>query len=61
MSEILHRRITLLAEITSRFRREEMRALHREGVKIEEIADIFAVSVSQVEALLAAHTHGPSE
>lgn len=60
MSEIVHRHITLLAEATNRFRREEVRCLYSEGVKAEEIADIFSVSVAQVEAMLS-NDHGSSE
>jgi hypothetical protein len=59
MSEIVHRHITLLAEVTNRFRREEVRCLYEEGVKAEEIADIFDLTLSQVGAMLSP-THGSS-
>lgn len=52
MSEIVNRYIALLAEVTERFRREEARSLHAEGVKPDEIADIFGVSVADVESML---------
>ncbi|MBV9411066.1 MAG: hypothetical protein JO148_05680 [Acidimicrobiia bacterium] len=53
MSEIVNRHIALLAEVTDRFRREEARCLSDEGVKPGEIADIFGVTVTHVEAMLA--------
>jgi hypothetical protein len=40
MSEIVHRHITLLDEVNNRFRREEVRCLYSEGVKVAEIAAI---------------------
>jgi hypothetical protein len=58
MTDLVNRQIALLAEVTSRFRREEARCLDDEGVKTEEIADIFGVSVAHVEAMLA---HSQSE
>ena len=57
MSEIVNRHIALLAEVTNRFRREEVRCLHGEGVNTEEIADIFGVTVAHVDAMLAT-SHG---
>src|SRR3954453_2110013 len=53
MSDLVSRHIALLAEVTNRFRREEVRCLHAEGLKIEAIADIFGVSVAHVDAMVA--------
>jgi len=60
MSEIVHRYITRLEEVTNRFRREEVRCLHSEGVNVEEIADIFGITVAQVETMLF-NAHGTSQ
>jgi predicted transcriptional regulator len=53
MSELVNRQIALLAEVTDRFRREEARSLGGEGMKPEEIADIFGVTLTHVEAMLS--------
>ncbi len=60
MSEIVHRHIALLAEVTNRFRREEARCLQKEGARLDEIADIFGVSVGHVEAMLAGTGESPA-
>jgi len=60
MTDIVHRHITLLADVTDRFRCEEVRSLYGEGVKVEEVADIFGVTVAQVEAMLS-DAHGSSQ
>jgi DNA-directed RNA polymerase specialized sigma24 family protein len=57
MTDNLHRHITQLVEVNSRFRREEVRSLYKEGVKVEDIADIFGVTVAQIEAMLS-DAHG---
>lgn len=53
MSELVNRHIALLAEVTDRFRREEARCLSDEGMKPDAIADIFGVTVTHVEVMLA--------
>ena len=51
--EILTRNMAVVVESGSQFRRIEARMLHQEGLKAEEIADLFGVSPEHVSAMLA--------
>ena len=45
--------VEVLAETGARFRRIEAKGLRAEGVKVEEIADLFSLPPDRVEAMLA--------
>lgn len=50
--ELLTRSLARLSEAGGRWRREEALALHREGLSMERIADLFGVTRQRVSALL---------
>jgi hypothetical protein len=49
---LLAETITLLHEVSGRFRREEARALHAEGVTMDEIAVLFGVTRQRISEVL---------
>ena len=49
---LLAETITLLHEASGRFRREEARALHTEGVTMDEIAALFGVTRQRISEVL---------
>ncbi len=51
--ETISRSLQRLSEAGGRWRREEARALHREGLSMERIAQLFGVTRQRVSALLA--------
>ena len=58
--ELIGENLRRLNEYGSRLRREEARALHDEGVTMEEIAALFGVTRQRVSALLKAAERGRS-
>lgn len=51
--ETISRSLARLSDAGGRWRREEARALHREGLSMERIAALFGVTRQRVSALLA--------
>ncbi len=52
MIDLLTQSMAILNEIGGRLRREEARAMFREGAKRSEIADTFGVTAEHVDAML---------
>lgn len=50
--ELLTSSIAELSEAGSRWRREEARALHREGLSMEKIAELFGVTRQRISTLI---------
>lgn len=50
--EITRQNLVALAEYGSRLRRAEAKALHQEGMTMDEIAELFGVTRQRVSALL---------
>lgn len=56
--ETISRSLARLSDAGGRWRREEARALHREGLSMERIAALFGVTRQRVSALLAQAERG---
>lgn len=56
--ETISRSLARLSDAGGRWRREEARALHREGLSMERIAALFGVTRQRVSALLAQADRG---
>ena len=56
--ELISATLARLAETGSRWRREEARALHAEGLSMESIARLFGVTRQRVSALLNSPPRG---
>lgn len=59
--ETISRSLARLSDAGGRWRREEARALHQEGLSMERIAALFGVTRQRVSALLAQAERGGPE
>jgi hypothetical protein len=50
--EMVSHTVEVLAETGARFRRIESKAMHAEGLKVEEIADLFGLMPDRVRSML---------
>lgn len=57
--ELLTEAISELHDASGRFRRAEARALHREGVTMDRIAEVFGVTRQRISSLLRSQETDP--